>query len=195
VQVDASSLVVPAGKVAVGARFEITGVEQEHAPASISVALSDHTTVTAALVKQHGTVAYYRLTFTAGVNVTDATAVVPGSWTGQFRLIAYLFESGTTGGGPTSSPTAAPGAGASPSASGGASAATNAGVAGQAVSGNTAGQAGSAGFGSGFPAGATGQVAPTGHRGPWWPLIGLGVLGLLGAAALTARAARGKPVR
>jgi hypothetical protein len=68
-------------------------------------------------------------------------------------------------------------------------------VAGEAVTGGTAGQGTSADFGSGFPAGATGAVARAGHGTPWWPLLGLGVAGLLAAAALAARTAHGKSFR
>ena len=199
-EIDKGSLDVPAGKVVVGARFEVTGVD--NAPASISVQLSNGTTLNVALSEQVGTVAYYSTKIQAGLTVTNATAVVASNWSGQFQLLSYTFATGSGTSGGTSGGTASGGAGGTHTGSG-----STSGSAGQGASGNTgsgtalsAGQAGSVGSvagvgsGGGFPAGATGEAANLDHGTPSWALIGMGIAGLLGAVALTVRSAYGKRV-
>jgi hypothetical protein len=212
ISVAPGSLSVPTGKIPVGAGFEITGVGQ-HAPASIIVRLSKGTTVTAALSARVGGTAFYRVSFPAGTTVTGATATVPTTWTGQFTLVAYTFQATTgTGTGTGGTGTGGTGAGTGTSGTGttvgaatggtGTSASAAAGTGTTLTTTGTTSTTGAAGLtglsgttGSGFPAGATGLVAPTGDHGTSWPLIGFGLAGLLGAAALRTRARDGKATR
>jgi hypothetical protein len=80
----------------VGAHIVINQIVS--APSSIEVDFADGTSQTVSLAKQSGTVGHYNATSTS--LVTDATAMVPTDWTGQFVLSNYIC--GST---PTSPPT------------------------------------------------------------------------------------------
>jgi hypothetical protein len=99
----------------VGAHFVINQISGSDAPGSISVTLSDGTTVTVDRSKQNRSTDQYTTIFTAGLRVTDATAVVPTAWTGQFVLSNYVCGTGGSSSPPASSAPAssAPGTGAS----------------------------------------------------------------------------------
>ena len=64
-------------------------------PASISVSLSDGGTVTAPLTHQTQKVGQYTISFTPGLSILDATAMVPSDWSGQFVLSNYLCGGST----------------------------------------------------------------------------------------------------
>ena len=96
-----------------GAHFVINQITAP--PSSISVSLSDGSTVTVPLSKQLQKVAQYTVMYTAGLTVTDATAVVPTGWTGQFVLSNYICGTGGSSTPPSSS--SAPGSGGAPSTS------------------------------------------------------------------------------
>ena len=72
-------------------------------PSSITVELSDGSSVTVPLTHQTRKVAQYTLTFTPGLSIVDATAYVPDGWHGQFVLSNYLC-----GGSPTPSSSVPP---------------------------------------------------------------------------------------
>jgi hypothetical protein len=75
-----------------GAHFVINQITAP--PASIDVVLSDGSTVVVPLSKQLQKVAHYTVTFAGGLTVTDATAMVPAGWTGQFVLSNYICGPG-----------------------------------------------------------------------------------------------------
>jgi hypothetical protein len=64
-------------------------------PDSITVDFSDNTSSEVSLLKLSGPTAHY-LANTGGALVTDATAVVPSTWTGQFVLSHYVCGTTTT---------------------------------------------------------------------------------------------------
>lgn len=84
------------GQAISGGHFVINQISSP--PASISVTLSDGSTQTAPLTHRTQKVGQYTLTFTPGLSIVDATALVPSDWSGQFVLSNYLC------GGETSSP-------------------------------------------------------------------------------------------
>jgi hypothetical protein len=83
------------------ARFEITGMDKHSAPGSISVQLSNDTTLNVALSEQ-GTLAYYSTKLQAGLTVTNATAanrvagLVLAVIAGLVLVIAASSRTGTT---------------------------------------------------------------------------------------------------
>ena len=87
------------GQAISGGHFVINQITSP--PASISVSLSDGTTLVVPLSKQTLKVAHYTVTFTPGLTILDATAFVPTGWTGQFVLSNYLCGGST----PTPTPT------------------------------------------------------------------------------------------
>jgi hypothetical protein len=89
------------GQVISGGHFIINQITSP--PASISVSLSDGSTVTVPLSKQTQKVGHYTLTFAPGLTIVDATAIVPNDWSGQFNLSNYLCSPG-----PSTSPTPTP---------------------------------------------------------------------------------------
>jgi hypothetical protein len=95
------------GQAISGGHFVINQITSP--PASISVSLSDGSTLLVPLTKQTQKVAQYTVSFTPGLSILDATAFVPSSWSGQFVLSNYLC------GGPT--PTPPPSSSAPPSGS------------------------------------------------------------------------------
>jgi hypothetical protein len=91
-----------------GYHFIITQIGSA-APGSISVSLSDGTTVDVPLSKMSGPTAHYDLMGLApGVTVTDAVADVPDTWTGQFVVSNVFCDTTTTTTTPTSSTTSGP---------------------------------------------------------------------------------------
>lgn len=69
-----------------GAYFVITDLKGD-APASITVTLSDSSTQVVPLLANDGGSAHYSMTVDlTAVRVTDATAVVPSGWSGQFNI-------------------------------------------------------------------------------------------------------------
>jgi hypothetical protein len=91
----------------VGAEFVINHIKTP--PGSISVAVSDGSSVTVNLTKSAGKTAHYTGFLPPGVTVTDATADVPLGWAGQFVLSNYVCgPSGTpdpsTSGPPSTEP-------------------------------------------------------------------------------------------
>ena len=77
----------------IGAHFIINQISS--GPSSINVSLADGSSQTVAKSKQTLSVAHYDAWFT-GTLVTDATAVVPTSWTGQFVLSNYYCGPSTS---------------------------------------------------------------------------------------------------
>jgi hypothetical protein len=75
---------------ATGAHFVINQIAQADAPLTITVTLSDGSTVTGVRVANNASESGYNAVFAAGLTVTDATAVVPDGWTGQFVLSNYI---------------------------------------------------------------------------------------------------------
>ena len=84
-----------------GAHFVINQITSP--PSSITVSLSDGSTVVVPLSKEVQKVAHYTVTFAAGLTVTDATAAVPTDWTGQFVLSNYICGPGGSSTPPSSS--------------------------------------------------------------------------------------------
>lgn len=97
------------GQLISGGHFVINQITSP--PASISVSLSDGTTLTVPLTHQTQKVAQYTVTFTPGLTIVDATADVPSDWSGQFVLSNYLC------GGPTPSTSPPPSTSQPPSSS------------------------------------------------------------------------------
>ena len=77
----------------IGAHFVINQIAS--GPANIEVMLADGSSQTVDRWKQSGTVAHYNAYFT-GTTVTDATAYVPTSWTGQFNLSNFICGPSTS---------------------------------------------------------------------------------------------------
>jgi hypothetical protein len=94
------------GQAISGGHFVINQITSP--PASISVSLSDGTTVTAPLTHQTRKVGQYTISFTPGLSILDATAMVPSGWSGQFVLSNYLCGGSTPTPVPSSSMPAPP---------------------------------------------------------------------------------------
>lgn len=79
-----------------GVYFVITDLSSG-APSSITVTLSNSSTATVPLLKNPGNSAHYSYTFpSAGLSVTDATAELPDTWSGQFNISHCLGGTSTT---------------------------------------------------------------------------------------------------
>jgi hypothetical protein len=86
----------------IGAHFVINQISEP--PDTINVVLSDNSSVVVPLSKQTRSVGQYTTMFSAGLTVTDATASVPTSWTGQFVLSNYICGTGPSSPPPSSPP-------------------------------------------------------------------------------------------
>ncbi|SRR6266571_4170468 len=98
------------GANATGAHFVITQILKADAPNTITVFFDDGSSANSTVTTKHKHESGYDIFYASGLKITDATAVVPVGWKGQFNLSHYLC-------GPPPSPTAPP----SPSTSGGGS--------------------------------------------------------------------------
>ena len=98
------------GSVRTGVFFVITGVSAATAPASVHVVWSDGSESDVPLLSTQGNNAHYSADFPPGVTgITDATAVVPADWDGQFNVSHYLCgEPSTTTPPPPTTSTAPP---------------------------------------------------------------------------------------
>lgn len=94
------------GQAISGGHFVINQITSP--PASISVSLSDGSTQTVPLTHQTQKVGQYTLTFTPGLSILDATAMVPSGWSGQFVLSNYLCGGETSSTPPPSGSMPAP---------------------------------------------------------------------------------------
>lgn len=111
VHVKQASLAQTCGDQAIaGAHFVINQIASADQPGSIKVTLADGSTITVGISKSLSSVAHYTVIFAAPSTVTDATAVVPASWTGQFVLSNYIC--GPSGSSSPPSSTGAPSTGA-----------------------------------------------------------------------------------
>jgi hypothetical protein len=87
---------------ATGAHIILNQISPESAaPATITVTVTGGGTVSVPLAKYTGSTAHYNVPLTPGHLVTNATASVPSTWTGQFVLSHYMC-------GPTTTTTAPP---------------------------------------------------------------------------------------
>jgi len=98
----------PNGEVATGAHFVITQIAAADAPDSITVFFSDNSQANSTGVQHHKHESGYDITFSAGLTITDATAVVPADWSGQFVLSHLICTGGTTSSAPASTPVTTP---------------------------------------------------------------------------------------
>jgi len=104
VHVKQASLSQTCGDQAIaGAHFVINQIAAADQPSSINVMLANGSTVTVSISKSLSSVAHYTVIFAAPTTVTDATAVVPASWTGQFVLSNYICGPGGSSTPPSSS--------------------------------------------------------------------------------------------
>jgi len=95
VHVKQASLAQSCGDQAiVGAHFVINQIAPADQPSSIQVTLQGGSTVTVGISKSLRSVAQYTVAFASPTTVTDATAVVPQTWTGQFVLSNYICGPG-----------------------------------------------------------------------------------------------------
>jgi hypothetical protein len=78
----------PAGQEIVGAHFVITQIGGA-SPGAVSVTLSNGSEVTAGRTATTGGTAHYNVALSGGVMVTNASAVVPSNWAGEFNLSDY----------------------------------------------------------------------------------------------------------
>jgi hypothetical protein len=78
----------------IGAHFVINHIKAP--PGSISVDVSDASSVTVNLTKATAKTAHYAGFLPPGVTVTDATAEVPLGWSGQFVLSEYVCGPAST---------------------------------------------------------------------------------------------------
>src|SRR5215469_4106169 len=96
------------GSVRTGVFFVITDVTAATAPASVHVVWSDLSESDVPLLSTQGNNAHYSADFPPGVTgITDATAVVPANWDGQFNVSHHLCGERSTSTPPPST-TAAP---------------------------------------------------------------------------------------
>jgi hypothetical protein len=75
---------------ATGAHFVINQINKADAPLTITVFFSDGSSGTGVRVNNNAHESGYDAVLPAGTHVTDATAVVPTTWSGQFVLSHYI---------------------------------------------------------------------------------------------------------